>query len=250
MTARRAGRIGSWALLAIAVQSLAIPAASAADAKSLSQQVQIRRTHYGVPHIQGDSFEAAAFGFGYCQAEDHLANVLRGILGVRGELAQTFGPDKDNKNIEADFFSRQFRIYARAIDNYHKLDPDYRSMLEGFAAGLNFYVERHRDQAPDWAPRVTGHDVAAYGVAGVMRFAFNRNDLLKDFLKAQGASTAMLEDGPDAAELGSNMWAFAPSRSQTDPSSKPITPPPITTRCLGTSGRERASVELTTRFPS
>ena len=40
--------------------------------------------------------------------------------------------------------------------------------------------------APQWMPRVTGHDVVAYGIAGVMRFAFNRSDLLKDFYKAQG----------------------------------------------------------------
>ena len=70
-------------------------------------------------------------------------------------------------------------------------------MCEGFAAGLNYYVDRHPATVPDWMPRVTGHDVAAYGLAGVMRFAFNRSDLLKDFLKAQGVATAMLDDAPD-----------------------------------------------------
>ncbi|MBI3838552.1 MAG: penicillin acylase family protein [Planctomycetia bacterium] len=215
MTTIRVARIGWLVLLAIAVQALAIGSARAADTKTLAQQVQIRRTQYGVPHIQGETFEAAAFGFGYCQAEDHLANIMRGVLGARGELALAFGPDKDNKNVEADFSSRQFRIYARALDSYHKLDPDYRSMLEGFAAGLNFYVDRHRDLAPAWVPRVTGHDIAAYGVAGIMRFAFNRSDILKDFLKSQGAQSAMLDDNSDVADVGSNMWAFAPSRSQS-----------------------------------
>jgi acyl-homoserine-lactone acylase len=195
--------------------------ATAADPPALARQVQIRRTQYGVPHIKGESLEAAAFGFAYCQAEDHLQNIMRGILGVRGDLAATFGPGDDGQNVTADFFNRQFRVHARAVETYHKLDPDYRAMIEGFAAGLNFYVDRHRDDVPAWTPRVTGHDVAAYGISGVMRFAFNRNDLIKDFLKSQAAATArrmpdmMLEGAADESAIGSNMWAFAPSRSQS-----------------------------------
>ena len=55
---------------------------------------------------------------------------------------------------------------------------------------------------------------------GVMRFAFNRNNILKTFLKSQGArasteDAAGLDAGSDAADIGSNMWAFAPSRSQS-----------------------------------
>ena len=55
--------------------------------------VEIRRTEYGVPHIQGETLEAAAYGFGYCQAEDHLPNILHGMIGARGQLAETFGAD-------------------------------------------------------------------------------------------------------------------------------------------------------------
>ena len=209
------GRKACVVLLAILSVGCALAQCDAAERSSLAEQVQIRRTEFGVPHITGETLEAAAFGFGYCQAEDHLANILRGILAVRGQSAANFGPGEDDKNVKADFFNRQFRVYARAVETYHKLDPDYRVMIEGFAAGLNFYVDRHPDQAPAWAPRVSGHDVAAYGISGVMRFAFNRSDILKDFLKAQGASTALLDDAPDDTQIGSNMWAFAPSRSQS-----------------------------------
>lgn len=184
----------------------------AADAKALAQQVQIRRTQFGVPHISGETLEAAAFGFAYCQAEDHLLEILKSVLSARSELAANFGGEK---NVAADFSNRQFRVYARAVESYHKLDPDYRAMLEGFAAGLNYYAERHPDQVPAWAPKATGHDIAAHGVSGVMRFAFNRGSLVRDFLKSRGvASTAMLDDEDDSL-VGSNMWAFAPSRSQS-----------------------------------
>ena len=50
--------------------------AHASDAKALTQQVKIRRTQFGVPHISGETLEAGAFGFGYCQAEDHLLEIL------------------------------------------------------------------------------------------------------------------------------------------------------------------------------
>jgi len=192
-----------------------VSTAHAAAPEQLAEQVVIRRTQYGVPHIKADSLEAVAFGFAYCQAEDHLEEILRGILGARGELAARLGPGDDDQNVRADFFNRQFRVMARAKGSYHRLDPDYRTMCEGFAAGLNFYVEKHRDQAPAWAPTVTGHDVAAYGVAGVMRFAFNRGDILKEFYKSQGITTAQLDTLGDSAEVGSNMWALAPSRSRS-----------------------------------
>ncbi len=49
-----------------------------------------------------------------------------------------------------------------------------------------------------------------------------------------------------------NIWSrysttvtFAPSRRQTEPSSSPITPPPITTMCPGTLASSSAPVEST-----
>ena len=40
----------------------------------------------------------------------------------------------------------------------------------------------------------------------------------------------------------------APRRRQTEPSSRPMMPAPMTTRLLGTSGSDRAPVESTMRF--
>ena len=39
-----------------------------------------------------------------------------------------------------------------------------------------------------------------------------------------------------------------PNRDQTDPSSRPITPPPITVKFFGTFSRERAPVDETMVF--
>src|SRR5437870_4628927 len=52
---------------------------------SLAEQVTIRRDAFGVPHILAKTEEAAAFGFGYAQAEDHCEEIARGFVSARGE---------------------------------------------------------------------------------------------------------------------------------------------------------------------
>ena len=224
------GAAATWWLAAVATTAAILieaEPARCADGETLAQQVTIRRTEYGIPHIQGETLEAVAFGLGYCQGQDHLINIMRGIVGVRGELAATFGPDQDNdgdnKYVDLDLRTRQFRIYGRAVDSYHTLDPEYRSMVEGFAAGLNYYVAKHRADVPDWVPEVIPHDVAAYGVAGVMRFAFDRGRIVNQFLKSQGVANVdgglgadqLAIDSAGGDMMGSNMWALSPNRSRS-----------------------------------
>ena len=86
-------------------------------------------------------------------------------------------------------------------------------MLEGFAEGLNFYVEEHREELPNWLPVLSGTDIAAHGLTGVMRFAFNRGNIVRRFREAQEVKTT--ESGGGAAEelIGSNMWALSPDRT-------------------------------------
>ncbi len=191
-----------------------LPLANAGDPKlpQLAGEVEIRRTTYGVPHILGQSEAAAAFGFGYCQAEDHLLSIMRQMLIARGESAKFFGKG----NLETDFESRQFRIHARAEETYHKLDPEFRKILEGYAAGFNYYIELRRENLPNWVQPLTPHDVAAHGMAGVMRFAFDRGGIIGAFLRKQKKEAAgLLDDNPAEHEVGSNMWAFSPERTKS-----------------------------------
>ena len=57
----------------------------------LSRQVTIRRDTFGIPHILAETEEAAAFGFGYAQAEDHAVEIGRRYVESRGEEARVFG---------------------------------------------------------------------------------------------------------------------------------------------------------------
>ena len=65
--------------------------------------------------------------------------------------------------LDADFENRRAR--ARAIATYHLLDPETRDIYDGFAAGVNRYVELHPAEFPAGMPAdFTGYDVATLDI--------------------------------------------------------------------------------------
>ncbi len=204
-------RIFCIALVA-AVALTSIPAWGAdADRDSLAPGVTIRRTEYGVPHILAEDYQTAGFGFGYAQAEDHLHNIMRLILTTRGELSKHFGPGEKDANITSDFENLRYRYYARAEATYPQLEPELRQTIEGFKAGINYYIMLHRQSLEDWIQPITEIDIHAHGVAGVARFAFDRGNLVDKFLKSLANGDAGVVEPEE--DLGSNMWAFDGTRT-------------------------------------
>ena len=179
------------------------PAGSAQtpEEPALVNQVEIRRTTYGVPHITAENLAGLGFGIAWCQLEDYGPRVAHGLLRARGELSLHYGPD----SLEVDFSARlRFR---RAVETYHRLSQDARDLYQGFAEGVSWYVRLHPEEFPDSLPAFTGHDVHA------------RYVLLPD----PGDARAFLRRLPGVADSlrrreeggGSNAWAFAPHRTQS-----------------------------------
>jgi acyl-homoserine-lactone acylase len=110
-------------------------AQTAPAAPDLARQVEIRRTTHGVPHIKAENLVAAAYALGYVQLEDYGARVALGLLRARGEMGRWFGRD----SMEGDFGAQ--REYALAVENYARLEQPTRDVYEGFAAGVNRYIE-------------------------------------------------------------------------------------------------------------
>jgi acyl-homoserine-lactone acylase len=108
----------------------------------------IRRDTFGVPHITARTEEAAAFAFGYAQAEDHTAEIGRRMISARGEEAKVFGEEGRQNDIGMAMFDN-IATSRRALD---AVSPLYRAILAAYAAGVNRYVSRHRDRVPDWMP--------------------------------------------------------------------------------------------------
>jgi acyl-homoserine-lactone acylase len=209
--------------LSSAAVPLALPAQTAPGARPFPERVEIRRTAYGVPHVLAEDLGAAFYGLAWAHLEDHGAKVAQGLVRARGELARHFGRD----SLDSDFAWR--RTWEHAAATYERLAPDTRTMFEGYAAGVNRYVELHPDEFPDWLePSFTGVDVAARWAEEEIEPAVRRFLRALAEREARGATSSGTTPGSRArlaraegpgpaadggAEDGSNAWAFAPSRT-------------------------------------
>lgn len=203
--------------------SPASPAAPATPPPDYAAHVEVRRTTYGVPHIKADNLAAAEYALAYVQSEDYGSRVALDLLKSSGQMARWFGHD----SIEHDFTGRL--AYARAVESYPRLERDTRDVYEGFAAGVNRYIELHPDEfPPGFAPHFTGYDVLAHDVsvataAQAAKFLaridpadYGRRRRTGPAAEANAAGGAMPGgEGVDPPDEGSNAWAFAPSRTKS-----------------------------------
>ncbi len=171
--------------------------------KDFAATVTIYRDNYGVPHIDGPTDAAVVFGFGYSQAEDYFWQVEDSYIQALGRYAEIYG----ESGLEADLLNRSFEIVPRSKADFEKADPDVKTIGEAFAAGLNYYLEKH----PEVKPRLITH------FEPWMPSAFERN-LLMSFLYGQthysrGEMRKM--DEAVRANSGSNTWAIGPSKTKS-----------------------------------
>jgi acyl-homoserine-lactone acylase len=191
-------------LVSLSVITLtAVPPVVGQDATSYPDRVEIRRTSYGVPHILAQDLGALGYGLAWVQLEDYGTKVVVNFIRSRGELARYFGRD----SIESDYLFKW--THQQMQETYHRLHADTRELFEGFAAGVNRYVELHPDEFAEWRlPRFTARDVAALWVDETVGPAAGR------FLRAQARRRAAA-DSLALLGAGSNAWAFAPSRTKS-----------------------------------
>lgn len=184
----------------------------------IASHVEVRRTEHGVPHIRADNMEAAGYGLGYVQIEDYGARVAMGLLHSRGEMGRWFGRD----SIEGDFNARL--NYETAVRGYPTLDSDTRAIYDGFAEGVNRYIELHPEEFPaGFAPHFTGYDVLAHEVSGASlreaaRFLSRIDPQARRRTRDAEPEVALaspIAGGQDPPDEGSNAWAFAPSRTKS-----------------------------------
>src|SRR5918999_121174 len=184
------------------------------DVAELARRVEVRRTAFGVPHIKAKDLRAAAYALAYVQLEDYGPRVAIGLVRARGEMGRWFGRD----SMDSDFSAK--REYSLAVERYADVDQLTRDVYEGFAAGVNRYIQLHPDEfSPGFAPQFTGYDVAARDVSAVSAAQARR--FLARFEpdgqrgQRQLADVAPSPEGGDVIEDGSNAWAFAPSRTKS-----------------------------------
>lgn len=185
------------------------------SADLLAGQATIRRDTYGVPHILAATEEAAAFAFGYAQAEDHAAEIGRRYLSARGEEARYFG----QSGLSNDVTMAQFDNLAESKAAIERITPLYRRIITAYAAGVNQYVGAHRGELPAWMPDISAADVLASTRAGAANSLGSAALVRRLREKYEGQPQS--DDEPDWIDEapGSNAFALSGLRTTTG---KPI----------------------------
>ena len=110
-----------------------------AVANPLARTVTIYRDTYGVPHVFGRTDASTVFGFAYAQAEDNFWRVEENFISALGRASEFYG----EKTLDEDRLNHALEIPRLAREEYARLDGQMRSMCDAFAAGFNYYLERH-----------------------------------------------------------------------------------------------------------
>src|SRR5688572_27660718 len=130
------------AIIGLFIFSTLINAQTGPD--KLARDVTIYRDTYGVPHVFGRTDASTVFGFAYAQAEDNFWRIEENYMAAIGRSAEVYG----ERRLERDRGSRALEIARLARGEYRRLDPHTRSICDAFAAGLNFYLEKHPEKKP------------------------------------------------------------------------------------------------------
>lgn len=99
---------------------------------------------HAVPTIEADSVDDALFAQGYMVAAERMwqMDMLRRLAG--GRLAEVFGAGA----LPADRFYRTMGLPLAAREAYAALEPNYQSLLQRYADGVNAYIEQAADRLP------------------------------------------------------------------------------------------------------
>ena len=177
-----------------------------AQSDSMAKDVTIYRDTYGVPHVFGRTDASTVFGFAYAQAEDNFWRVEENFINALGRASELYG----DTSLNEDRLNHALEIPRLAREEYARLDPQMRSLCDAFAAGFNYYLERH----PELRPRLLAKIEPWYTLAFI-RYNYYQNGFARDpILRGTDLQTAQL-DNDLKQHTGSNGWVIGPSKSAT-----------------------------------
>ncbi|MDX1687174.1 MAG: acylase [Candidatus Promineifilaceae bacterium] len=183
--------------------------------EAVRYDVRILRDEWGVPHVFGQTDADAAFGLAYAHAEDDFLTIQQTVLAARGELATIYGPDAAPN----DYMVHLLRIQDQVDANYETgIDGETRALLDGYAAGLNYYAARHEEEALPGLFPISGRDMVAAAVHKSPLF-FGLDATLSELFAEErqdtvSTPTAAFPGNWNAGHvLGSNSFAVGPGRS-------------------------------------
>jgi len=129
--------------LVVGIGCLSNDAAHATEFK-LANKVDVHYDNYGVPHITATSDADLFFAQGYVTARDRLWQMEYDRRLVAGRLAEILGESK----LEQDYEIRRLGLQRAAVATYESLGDEMKKLMAAYAAGVNHYINTHKDQLP------------------------------------------------------------------------------------------------------
>jgi len=124
--------------------------------EGLSGPVTVQRDRYGVPHIYAQTSADLFFAQGFVHAQDRFWQMEFSRRVGLGRLSELFGASQ----LQTDIFLRTLGIARVAKAEYEQADPEEKSALEAYSAGVNAYI-LHR------SPARLGLEFAVLNLTGV-----------------------------------------------------------------------------------
>lgn len=202
------------------------------SAPAPAYDVQVRRTEFGIPHIQAGDYGSLGYGMGYAYAQDNVCIVADQVLTVRGERARFLGGDGRTEvalrqvgNVDSDFYFNATMDDAALRAAYVAVSAPAAELLRGYAAGYNRYL-RDTPRAALPAPcrdaawvrpiseadlyRVLEEKVTQASGGAMLSAVVGAVPPAAGAAAAQRVDLAALEAQLqlDKAPIGSNGWAF------------------------------------------
>ena len=179
-----------------------LAAADASPSKAGKGAVTVYRDTWGVPHVYADTPAAGAFGLGYAQAQDRLGDIYESVRTGMGLLSEVLG----KQYVEQDYIMRMCGNAELAENYYNTAPPHLKAIVDGFAAGVQKYIDEHPEKVPPHALKLKPWMFLTVGRAMILRWPFGTiQDDLKNGKRREGP--------PQGPPMRSNEWAVAPSRS-------------------------------------
>ena len=141
--------IAGAAVLAWYRQACQPPDSGTVQLAGLGSGATIARDAAGVPHIRAASEADALFALGYAHAQDRLWQIDFNRRIGEGRVAEIVGSGA----LDTDRFLRVLGIHRRAEQIARELDPESRTLLAAYSAGINAWLDSHPEQDRETLPR-------------------------------------------------------------------------------------------------
>ncbi len=208
-----AGAIALSSLTGLVVFGQTSPAA--AEPRAFVPHGQIIWDKYSVPHIYGQTAEDVLYGYGFAQMKNHAETILRKAATGRGRTAEYFGAGDQNKNVASDIQIRTYGIPARSQSWLAQGTEEQRRYLSIFCDGANAYASQPGSRIDPALRRVL--PVVPTDILNMLQDTIHFNFMLRQWRMSE-VIQLWQQNKPtnpflNAATVGSNGWALAPSKS-------------------------------------